>query len=489
MSFREIRPSFVDSSTPGRNPSQSTSESTSSDPRHARNEHVIQSGSSPSRRRRRPDTITRNACASCKKARSKCDGRQPCSRCALRPDAPDCIYILHSKHAKEELIKEAEELKAKYGLAKSILEALRNDEMVPEILERLKRGDKYEDIIERVGRTPDDDYETMSPSESQHSPFEASDQEGGGAGSAVSWTTVDPRQPVIDHLFQLYFSWVHPVHTLFDEGRFAQSHNHNVGEYCSSILVNALCAMACHLHRNKHDDHSNLGSLGEGFIEAVQAEIHPDDYKLTTVQACGVMFLVDCAEGRGLRGASYLKHALSILPSVIQLDSEGFAEVWATTIRGIRNLSIEWAQMTFQAPGPSNPVPFEDTTRTIAQDNSMWHYYRFMNDEAPYWPSLFATTNQQKSALLAIINDTTTMMYSQFSQPISAIEILKYYRRFTIWRNDLPSALTDIEDHNAQPLPHVLSLLYVGYQPIVKIQLTKQNIVFAFSNSTPPPIA
>lgn len=72
MSFREIRPSFGESSASISNPSNSTSESTGSGPPKARSGKVIESSSSNSSKRRRvPESVTRNACVNCKKARAK----------------------------------------------------------------------------------------------------------------------------------------------------------------------------------------------------------------------------------------------------------------------------------------------------------------------------------------------------------------------------------------------------------------------------------
>lgn len=72
MSFRKIRPSFGDNSASTSNPSQSTSESTGSDPRRVRNEKDGDTSASTSTKRRRvPDSVTRNACLNCKKARAK----------------------------------------------------------------------------------------------------------------------------------------------------------------------------------------------------------------------------------------------------------------------------------------------------------------------------------------------------------------------------------------------------------------------------------
>jgi hypothetical protein len=70
--FRKIRPSFGDSSASASTPSQSTSESTGSDPRRNRGEkETAEASSASSKRRRVPESVTRNACLSCKKARAK----------------------------------------------------------------------------------------------------------------------------------------------------------------------------------------------------------------------------------------------------------------------------------------------------------------------------------------------------------------------------------------------------------------------------------
>jgi len=272
MSFRKIRPSFGDSSASTSNPSQSTSESTGSDPRRARGEKEVDSGTSSSKRRRVPESVTRNACLNCKKARAKCDGKKPCKRCAARAETSECIYEIHIKHAKEELVKQIKELRAKDHLTEQILQALSTDEKVPEILERLKNGETYESIVDWLGRTPMEDFETLSPRESQHSTFEASDHEMSGS-SNFKWTSVTADSAILDHLFQLYFSWVHPVHTLFHEGHFVDSYKRQSDHFCSSVLVNAICAIACHLHSVADGDDIDFERLGTEFKDAVRESI------------------------------------------------------------------------------------------------------------------------------------------------------------------------------------------------------------------------
>ncbi|KFY08860.1 hypothetical protein V491_08401, partial [Pseudogymnoascus sp. VKM F-3775] len=91
----------------------------------------------PSKRRRVPESITRNACLNCKKGRAKCDGNKPCSRCTTRAEMTPCVYEVHIKHAKEELMKQIHELRAKNNLNERVIKALQSGDKAPDILRAL----------------------------------------------------------------------------------------------------------------------------------------------------------------------------------------------------------------------------------------------------------------------------------------------------------------------------------------------------------------
>merc|ERR1712230_20355 len=190
-----------------------------------------------SKHRRVPGSVTRNACLNCKKARTKCDGNKPCKRCATRVENSECIYEVHIKHAKEELVKQIRELRAKDHMTEQILQALSTNEKVPETLERLSNGEAYNSIVEWLGHSPPVDLESLSRRESQNSTYEASDHEMGGIRAPNSfWTKVTTDTSILDHLFQLYFAWIHPIHTLFSEGRFADSYGLHTETYIQPVL-------------------------------------------------------------------------------------------------------------------------------------------------------------------------------------------------------------------------------------------------------------
>ncbi len=224
-------------------------------------------------------------------------------------------------------MKQIKELKVKDDLANQILGALSTHKQVTEILRRLKAGEAYNVIVEWLVQVPRHDDNTSS------------DQSPKSISSPLRWTTITSDQAVLDHLFQLYFSWVHPVYTLFSEGHFVDSYRRQSDQYCSSILVNFICAMACHICTYLEVAETDFKHLGYSFSEAVRAGIDAKDKRITTIQAFAVMFLVDCARGKALSGFPYLEIASKSLPKVVWLGVEGFVEVLKSTSRGIQSLA------------------------------------------------------------------------------------------------------------------------------------------------------
>ncbi|KFY03143.1 hypothetical protein O988_01685 [Pseudogymnoascus sp. VKM F-3808] len=130
------------------------------------------------------------------------------------------------------------------------------------------------------------------------------------------------RNPtILDDLFYVYFAWIHPVCTLFSERHFAQPYKTQNHQHCSALLVNAMCALACHLHTPSEDNDEEYDQLGTRFAEAFRSDFDTADESITTIQATAVMFLLDLAGGFGMRASSYLR-----------LASEKIAEFSSTAV-------------------------------------------------------------------------------------------------------------------------------------------------------------
>ncbi|KAH7378021.1 hypothetical protein BKA64DRAFT_766741 [Cadophora sp. MPI-SDFR-AT-0126] len=117
---------------------------------------------------------------------SPCEGNMPCRRCTTRVKISECIHEVHIKDAKEELVKQINELRTKFDMTERILKALSTDEKESQILERLKTGDTFDSIVEWLRHSSTVDFETLSSRKSHGSMFTASDADVGGVGSSKS---------------------------------------------------------------------------------------------------------------------------------------------------------------------------------------------------------------------------------------------------------------------------------------------------------------
>ncbi|KFY05407.1 hypothetical protein O988_00018 [Pseudogymnoascus sp. VKM F-3808] len=305
------------------NPNQSTSESMSWDSRQKHpNDRARGFSTQKSRRRRVPKSVTNNACMNCKSARAKCDGKKPCTRCNTKVGALPCVYKAHVKNAKEELLKQIHELSEKGKMTRLILEALRPDDQTSsDVLRALRNGNSHESIAEWMGLGPIKGQEVLSHIDASHS-REGSNHGDDGQQSDLPWTYVTRDSALLDQLFQAYFAWIHPVCTLFSERHFAESYKTQNHQHCSTLLVNAMCALACHFRNSSEDNDVEYDQLGIRFAEAFRADFDTTtDETITTIQAMAVMFLVDLVGGFGLRASSYLR-----------LASEKIAEFSSTTL-------------------------------------------------------------------------------------------------------------------------------------------------------------
>ena len=221
------------------------------------------------------------------------------------------------------MVREIKDLKQKNNWVEQILGAMSSDGNEREILERLKNGESYRSIAEKLDRPLFAETEGLSPRSQRQLSVALMDYEMDRAGERDPesgilhegrWTSVTNDRELIDHLFSLYFSWVHPVHMLFSRNHFISSYRNQADLYCSSSLVNAICAMGCLLLGEKGRFSAEEGldpvMLRRDFMDEARSLIKPEHYnKRTIVQTFAVMFLVELGQGQGSRASSYLRLA------------------------------------------------------------------------------------------------------------------------------------------------------------------------------------
>ena len=283
--------------------------------------------------------------------RLQCGGKtpNPCSRCLSKNLV--CVYEPHTKTQKDDLIKEIEGLKSeKTDLQETarekelqnrdlqqssdwmtiILDTIGSNGHDREIIHRLRNGESHQTIADwlreqlpiasRLDIVPPADRSLISivkdfetRYQGQSSPLQQS-----LPAIPTAWTKVSSSQSLLRHLFDLYFTWAHPVHMLFSEMDFKRDLISDDTVYCSSTLVNAICAMGCHFLENGEAEHniqgSNADTLREGFMNQARSSLAPQSYKyMTSVQALAIMYLVEYSSGKARAAIGYLRSAIDFL--------------------------------------------------------------------------------------------------------------------------------------------------------------------------------
>ena len=289
----------------------------------------------------------------------QCNGERPesCRRCLERDLR--CIYEMHTKTHKDDLIREIEAIKAvnanlqignqNLATAQSnleidhkelqlkqenlnvILDILTNNGHDREIIKRLRAGDSHDSIAKWLLQEPHLTKHMSSLPASQKTLLvvvkRVEELYNGGDSRTEKhrWTSITKSETFIGHLFELYFTWVHPVHMLFSEIDFLEAYERGSDDkektYCSSALVNAICAMGCLLledpqqspkppEETSNPTYEDAMQLCEAFIKEARARLVPDEYSLwTSIQAFAVIHLVDLSCGKARSATGYMRSA------------------------------------------------------------------------------------------------------------------------------------------------------------------------------------
>ena len=117
-----------------------------------------------------------------------------------------------------------------------------------------------------------------------------------------SWTAVTSDGALVEHLLALYFCWEYPIFATVSKEHFMEDYRKGSTRYCSSLLVNALLALACRFSDRSnivYDSHDRTTAGDTFFAEALRLlYTKTDRHVLTTVQALGVMSIHEASCGR-----------------------------------------------------------------------------------------------------------------------------------------------------------------------------------------------
>lgn len=125
----------------------------------------------------------------------------------------------------------------------------------------------------------------------------------------TTWTTVTDDLAFVKRLLTLYFTWSHPFYIIFSRESFYRDFHEGRSKYCSPLLVNTICAYACHLTDEPagRTEPSNFRTAGDHFFAEAKRLLQEDESpSLTTTQALCLMAMREPSTGRYSLGFAYI---------------------------------------------------------------------------------------------------------------------------------------------------------------------------------------
>ncbi|KAI8934466.1 hypothetical protein NX059_009194 [Plenodomus lindquistii] len=309
----------------------------------------------------------------------------------------------------------------------------------------------------------------------------------------ATWTNVTNDLDFVNELFKLYFTWSHPFFVLFSRECFYRDFESGRNKYCSPLLVNAICAYACHLTDNPagRTEPNNFRTAGDHFFNEARRLLYEDDEtpSLTTTQALCIMAMREPSTGRESTGFRYMGRcirmcvelglhlhnnaspALNLTASEIEVRKVTF---WGCfTVDTVSSVCVgRIAQLPRAAITLEKPLLEEATSLS---EPSMG---------AARMPQRGITTSmflQELASLSELVNDNNYLYFAP-QRRLTGTQAQNCYEKYQAWYKQLPAALS-LDGKGGQPEPHILVLhmLYFTvivhlFRPLLKVDLIHSDI-------------
>ncbi|KAI4960494.1 hypothetical protein J4E86_002116 [Alternaria arbusti] len=487
-----------------------------------------------------------SACVPCRKRKSKCDGGTPVCATCTAVYKTECHYDAESESRRTKAtptianntgIKRDASLVAasspeNASSAEFIVNSLRRlpEEHVQEFLNHIRR-DPSLDIIslaetwrKNVTLTQSEPVDVQSlesdlsvllgkPSvtstgQSRHFGHSASlglvpeDEDFGGGRlrtnsvkperQGSTWTNVTDDLAFVETLLDLYFTWSHPFYVLFSRECFYKDFRAGRDKYCCSLLVNAICAYACHLTEDPagRTDPDNFRTAGDHFFAEARRLLFEDETpSLTTVQALCIMSMREPSTGRESSGFSYMGRCLRMCVELGLHLNYG-----ANSALGLTPSEIEVRKVTFWGCFTVDTIWTIVTGRISQLPRAAITLEKPMLEETSDLPEAYPAPSQiagggvvtirmflqEFTSLAELVNDNNHMFFAP-KERLTSSKLLDFYHKYQAWYRKLP-ALISLEGKK-EPEPHILVLhmLYWTiivhlFRPLLKVDLIHSDI-------------
>ncbi|KAH7401616.1 fungal-specific transcription factor domain-containing protein [Pyrenochaeta sp. MPI-SDFR-AT-0127] len=307
----------------------------------------------------------------------------------------------------------------------------------------------------------------------------------------TTWTAVTNDLVFIENLLALYFTWSHPFYVLLSRECFYKDFRAGRDKYCSSLLVNSICAYACHLTDAPagRTDPSNFRTAGDHFFAEARRLLFEDEAPtLTTTQALCIMAMREPSTGRDSTGYGYIGRCISMCIELgLHLNNN------ASAVLGLTESEIEVRKVTFWGcftvdtvwsicMGRISQLP----RAAITLDKPILEESATLSESFPgasRVPPGVVTSRmflQEFASLSELINDNNYMFFAP-KERLTSTKLLDCYNKYQTWYRRLPPALG--VDGKKDPEPHILVLHMLYYtvivhlfRPMLKVDLVHSDI-------------
>ncbi|KAI9729058.1 MAG: hypothetical protein M1828_000143 [Chrysothrix sp. TS-e1954] len=309
------------------------------------------------------------------------------------------------------------------------------------------------------------------------------------------WTTVTNDQDLIGHLLNLYFSWQHSFFQSFPEKLFRSDMAAGRTKFCSSILVNAICAAGCFLSAReqvRQDGPAGKDLMMSFYDQCTKLLAETDVSTITTTAALYLMSYVEGTRGR-LSGLWTFSGRSTLMAVDINLHLQRNPKPTSSPEEEEDRKNEEktrlhafWGcfhvdQTTSFTLGRQPNLNVNGVTVALPEaepllDDEPWEAYETTLEARP---GARASTFRQAAVLSKIVNSTLLMFFAP-SVPLNGSLLLEEYGKYRAWYRDLP----DIIRHTKNAPPHVISLhmyfhtaVLLLFRPFLKATIVDSEVV------------
>jgi hypothetical protein len=135
------------------------------------------------------------------------------------------------------------------------------------------------------------------------------------ANPGSTWTRVTGDIHLVEHLMALYFCWEYPTFASLSKEHYLEDFKAGRPRYCSSLLVNAMLALACrfsNLPESRADPSDPSTSGVHFFAEAKRLLAEDEGRSLTSIQAIGLISIREASYGHDSESFFYSGQAIRL---------------------------------------------------------------------------------------------------------------------------------------------------------------------------------